>query len=155
MTTAVKAGPSKVPTPPSTPQRPGRRSWFSFGSSTASTSSPTKKDESGSRRARAVEEEVELAALGPASPATPSSLIDEDEEEESLTIDGDPETTIRKKRSRSSRDASEGESLRMDDLAGKSGVRKTSGGSMRRMAPDPGGTAASASASTLDIRLLY
>ena len=64
----------------------------------------------------------------------------EGESEELLTIDGDPERTIKKKKSRRSHGASVGEALRMEDLASKLPTKKISEASTRRTSPDTGGT---------------
>lgn len=89
-----------------------------------------------------MDEEVELAAVSPESPSGPSRVTAEDTDgtEELLSIDGDLEKSLTKKKRRS-QNASAGEALRMDDLAGKLPTRKASESSMMSLGPDPGGTA--------------
>jgi len=137
---SVEAGPSRVNPHPSTPPAKGRRrSWFSFATPASSTFSPTRYDKTSFAPDDAPGDEVELAAVGSTTPTSTPIAEDEREPEELLDIDGDPEKTVRKKKSRKLKKPTVGEALRMDDLAGKSSVRKTSRESAPKLEPDPGG----------------
>lgn len=136
MEPSAEAGPSILSSnnAPSTPEQPKarRRSWFGFGSPVTPTSA--KRDSSPVL-------EHELGAIGGSNSAASSSKtvnqveVDktragEGAEEELLTIDGDPEQTIKKRHRRKSSHGAGGEVMRLADLSRTPTVRKASATSL-------------------------
>ena len=153
---SAEAGPSRSKTPSTPPPTVNRRrSWFSFGSPIHPTSSPTRLEKSSRRPSQTVDEEVELMAVQPSVYVGTAGEENSGRGEELLTIDGHVEETVRRRKSRRGHDESaEGEALRMDDLPNRLSTSESSGGLMRRLAPDPGGTVGTVSSTPICSQLL-
>nr|XP_019051084.1 hypothetical protein I302_01532 [Kwoniella bestiolae CBS 10118]OCF30014.1 hypothetical protein I302_01532 [Kwoniella bestiolae CBS 10118] len=127
-------------TPPSTSKSVKRRSWFGLGlgspsiitgsSSSNDTASPTKKDRRRSTSSiRSNREEVHLEKVVSNEKGKGRESFEEDrhgkDEEELLTIDGDPEKTVKKKKRKSKGENEEFEVMRMQDLGGSGSNQQT------------------------------
>ena len=140
----AEAGPSRLTstptsthTPPATPSKMKRRSWFGFASPSAllipAAPSPKASGRRSSKGAAsgtegALEEMLEMTEAGPSSrrfsldtTPRPSGNKVDDGAVEVLTIDGETETTVKKKkgRRRSMKGRDEGEAVMMADLSGR------------------------------------
>jgi hypothetical protein len=158
----TEAGPStpRMPTTPAT-VKAKRRSWFSFGgggsSSTPSAQAAGPRRPSNGHQSSVQDEEVELdlRGNGPRESNASGPIFGDtrdgeeiggtygnemglgigrtgENDEELLTIDGDPETTVKKRKKKrlksSEQQDGEGETVRLEDMSGRrSSVKSTDG----------------------------
>jgi len=142
----AEAGPSRLIgpstfTPPATPsssKSAKRRSWFGFASPSFDSPTKTRKGSKGLEDGLELTEPISAGrySLGAETPRN-GTVKRADSAAEELTIDGEVEETVRRKKGkrRSIKEDDVGEVVRMADLS----TRKASLDTSRRKAYDPGG----------------
>ena len=133
-------GPSPTSTPqvPATPASQKGRSWFSIRSPPSIPAPPSPRENASDATEYTGAGETSSGRDKLSSSRHEEAELNDGDDDEVLSVDGDPERTVTKRKSRKRRNDADGQELRMEDL-GSMG-RKMSEGLLLRLAPDPGGT---------------